>query len=225
MCCPKCSRGADLALGGTPPHRQRRRRPGHLSRHALLRTLAVGLRPHPGRKSTTSGSPNSPSGWPKCRNATPTDSTARPSKRAEVRRRRDPTSSATNTSSTRRARAIRGCTRGRRETAKFKVGDTVTVRELPVLFYTRTPEYVRGATGEIAYTGLREPGGRGRDVGPAGRDGRVVLRRELQTGRPVGRLHRHRHRHAAHRDPRALAPSRHLSRIRVSVTRPRPNGA
>ena len=34
--------------------------------------------------------------------------------------------------------------------AKFRVGDTVLVRELPALFYTRTPEYVRGATGEIA---------------------------------------------------------------------------
>src|SRR5690606_15627840 len=29
--------------------------------------------------------------------------------------------------------------------AKFKVGDRVLVRDLPVLFYTRTPEYVRGA--------------------------------------------------------------------------------
>ena len=33
---------------------------------------------------------------------------------------------------------------------RFQVGDTVLVRELPALFYTRTPEYVRGATGEIA---------------------------------------------------------------------------
>ena len=33
---------------------------------------------------------------------------------------------------------------------KFKVGDKVVVRELPVLLYTRTQEYVRGATGEIA---------------------------------------------------------------------------
>jgi hypothetical protein len=34
--------------------------------------------------------------------------------------------------------------------AKFQVGDTVLVRELPALFYTRTQEYVRGAKGEIA---------------------------------------------------------------------------
>jgi hypothetical protein len=34
--------------------------------------------------------------------------------------------------------------------AKFRVGDTVLVRELPALFYTRTPEYVRGATGQVA---------------------------------------------------------------------------
>jgi hypothetical protein len=33
---------------------------------------------------------------------------------------------------------------------KFQVGDTVLVRELPALFYTRTQEYVRGAKGEIA---------------------------------------------------------------------------
>ena len=39
---------------------------------------------------------------------------------------------------------------GKAGTPKFKVGDAVTVRELPVIFYTRTPEYVRGATGTIA---------------------------------------------------------------------------
>jgi thiocyanate hydrolase subunit alpha/thiocyanate hydrolase subunit beta len=33
---------------------------------------------------------------------------------------------------------------------KFQVGDPVVVRELPALFYTRTPEYVRGTPGEIA---------------------------------------------------------------------------
>jgi thiocyanate hydrolase subunit beta len=33
---------------------------------------------------------------------------------------------------------------------KFRIGDTVLVRELPALFYTRTQEYVRGAKGEIA---------------------------------------------------------------------------
>jgi hypothetical protein len=32
---------------------------------------------------------------------------------------------------------------------RFTVGDPVVVRELPVLFYTRTPEYVRGAKGVI----------------------------------------------------------------------------
>ena len=40
---------------------------------------------------------------------------------------------------------------------KFKVGDPVVVRELPVLFYTRTPEYVRGATGEIAAVAYESP--------------------------------------------------------------------
>ena len=40
---------------------------------------------------------------------------------------------------------------------KFQVGDPVMVRELPALFYTRTPEYVRGATGEIAKVSYESP--------------------------------------------------------------------
>ena len=40
---------------------------------------------------------------------------------------------------------------------KFKVGDKVVVRELPVLLYTRTQEYVRGATGEIAVVSYESP--------------------------------------------------------------------
>jgi hypothetical protein len=40
---------------------------------------------------------------------------------------------------------------------KFAVGDAVRVRELPALFYTRTPEYVRGATGEIARVAYESP--------------------------------------------------------------------
>jgi hypothetical protein len=40
---------------------------------------------------------------------------------------------------------------------KFKVGDEVVVRELPVLFYTRTQEYVRGAKGEIAVVSYESP--------------------------------------------------------------------
>jgi hypothetical protein len=40
---------------------------------------------------------------------------------------------------------------------KFQVGDPVMVRELPALFYTRTPEYVRGATGEIARVSYESP--------------------------------------------------------------------
>lgn len=39
----------------------------------------------------------------------------------------------------------------------FTVGDRVTVRELPVIFYTRTPEYCRGATGEIASVAYESP--------------------------------------------------------------------
>jgi hypothetical protein len=40
---------------------------------------------------------------------------------------------------------------------KFAVGDAVRVRELPVLFYTRTPEYTRGATGVIATVAYESP--------------------------------------------------------------------
>jgi hypothetical protein len=39
----------------------------------------------------------------------------------------------------------------------FKVGDKVMVRELSVLLYTRTQEYVRGATGEIAVVSYESP--------------------------------------------------------------------
>lgn len=41
--------------------------------------------------------------------------------------------------------------------AKFQVGDAVVVRELPVIFYTRTPEYVRGARGEVVSVAYESP--------------------------------------------------------------------
>lgn len=41
--------------------------------------------------------------------------------------------------------------------ARFKRGDRVKVRELPALFYTRTPEYVRGAEGVIANVSYESP--------------------------------------------------------------------
>ena len=40
---------------------------------------------------------------------------------------------------------------------KFRVGEPVMVRELPALLYTRTPEYVRGARGEIASVAYESP--------------------------------------------------------------------
>ena len=40
---------------------------------------------------------------------------------------------------------------------KFNVGDKVVVRELPVLLYTRTQEYLRGATGEVAVVSYESP--------------------------------------------------------------------
>ncbi|BBY73228.1 nitrile hydratase subunit beta [Mycolicibacterium parafortuitum] len=39
----------------------------------------------------------------------------------------------------------------------FAVGDSVVVRDIPVIFYTRTPEYVRGATGRIATVAYESP--------------------------------------------------------------------
>ncbi|TDK95153.1 nitrile hydratase subunit beta [Mycobacterium paragordonae] len=41
--------------------------------------------------------------------------------------------------------------------AKFQVGQRVRVRELPAMFYTRTPEYVRGAEGMIAEVTYESP--------------------------------------------------------------------
>ncbi|WP_227999544.1 SH3-like domain-containing protein [Nocardia australiensis] len=40
---------------------------------------------------------------------------------------------------------------------RFQVGDPVMVREMPALLYTRTPEYVRGASGEIASVAYESP--------------------------------------------------------------------
>lgn len=41
--------------------------------------------------------------------------------------------------------------------ARFKVGDPVVVRDLPAMYYTRTPEYVRGAAGVIADLAYESP--------------------------------------------------------------------
>ena len=46
---------------------------------------------------------------------------------------------------------------GRAGDAAFRIGDRVRVRELPVLLYTRTQEYVRGAVGEIAAVAYESP--------------------------------------------------------------------
>ncbi|OBI41250.1 SH3-like domain-containing protein [Mycobacterium colombiense] len=46
---------------------------------------------------------------------------------------------------------------GQAGTPKFSVGDKVVVRDLPVLLYTRTQEYVRGATGEVAVVSYESP--------------------------------------------------------------------
>jgi hypothetical protein len=49
------------------------------------------------------------------------------------------------------------CFAGKAGPAKFKAGDRVKVRELPSMFYTRTPEYCRGATGVIAEATYESP--------------------------------------------------------------------
>lgn len=46
---------------------------------------------------------------------------------------------------------------GKAGKAKFKAGDRVRVRELPAMFYTRTPEYCRGAEGVIAEVTYETP--------------------------------------------------------------------
>lgn len=46
---------------------------------------------------------------------------------------------------------------GKAGTPRFKLGDRVKVRELPALFYTRTPEYARGAEGVIAEVSYESP--------------------------------------------------------------------
>jgi hypothetical protein len=46
---------------------------------------------------------------------------------------------------------------GKADKATFAVGQRVKVRELPALFYTRTPEYVRGAEGVIADVAYESP--------------------------------------------------------------------
>ncbi|AMT71202.1 SH3-like domain-containing protein [Mycobacteroides immunogenum] len=46
---------------------------------------------------------------------------------------------------------------GQAEAASFNVGDRVVVREWQALFYTRTQEYLRGVTGEIATVAYESP--------------------------------------------------------------------
>ena len=46
---------------------------------------------------------------------------------------------------------------GKAGPAQFAVGDRVRVRDLPAMFYTRTPEYARGAEGVIAEVTYESP--------------------------------------------------------------------
>jgi len=49
------------------------------------------------------------------------------------------------------------CTPARPGSRSSRSATRVVVRELPVIFYTRTPEYVRGAKGEIAAVAYESP--------------------------------------------------------------------
>ena len=87
----------------------------------------------------------------------------------------------------------------------------MTVRELPVLFYTRTPEYVRGATGEIAVVAYESPAAEDEtwdrpDAKPEWFYVVSFTMAELWHG-----YNGTRDRHATDRDPRALAPARRLT--------------
>ena len=116
---------------------------------------------------------------------------------------------ATVTTPTPSARATHSVFAGQAGQPKFQVGDPVLVRELPALFYTRTPEYVRGATGEIARR-LRKRRRRGRDLGPTRPAAGMVLHRSVQPLAAVAWLHRDLRRLPADRDTRTLAASSHL---------------
>jgi len=49
------------------------------------------------------------------------------------------------------------CFAGQAGAAKFKEGDRVRVKQLPAMYYTRTPEYCRGAEGVIAEVTYESP--------------------------------------------------------------------
>ncbi len=49
------------------------------------------------------------------------------------------------------------CFAGMAGTARFAVGDPVTVRRLPTMIYTRTQEYVRGAPGTVVNVSYESP--------------------------------------------------------------------
>ena len=74
---------------------------------------------------------------------------------------------------------------------EFRVGDAVMVREMPALFYTRTPEYVRGATGEIAEVAYESPAPEDEAFGPPDQTAGVVLHRSVQPLSALVWLHRH----------------------------------
>ena len=202
-----------LGVRGAPADGQCRCRARDLSRPPLLRSLALVRRAGVWSRSSTSR-------WRRAHradrrgpgSATPAALPADIGGRAQVRRVTVRRSTATSHHLDAVGKGDPQCFAGTAGTAKFAVGDTVTVRELPAIFYTRTPEYCAGRGGDDRRGGLREPGARGRGLGPGGRskpEWFYIVR--FNHGRPVGRLHRAPERHAADRDPGALAPSRRLS--------------
>ncbi len=49
------------------------------------------------------------------------------------------------------------CFKGEAEPAKFKAGDSVRIRDLPDIFYTRCQAYTRGAVGTVTLSVYESP--------------------------------------------------------------------
>ena len=170
----------------------------------VLRSLAAGRRAHPGREA-----PHRPDGVERADGRGPGALRGRTRRQDSSRPNRSPKATDRKSNGTTMprkptARAIRSATPARPATPKFKVGDPVVVRELPVIFYTRTPEYVRGATGEIEAVAYESPAAEDETWDRPATTG-MVLRRAVQHGRVVVRLHRNGRRRHLNRDSRTLA--------------------
>jgi len=76
---------------------------------------------------------------------------------------------------------------------KFRVGDKVVVKDLPILLYTRTQEYVARRRSEIAVVTYESPAAEDETWAGPDQKPELVLHRSVQPLRAVARLHRTRH--------------------------------